>query len=243
MATRRRLVHERLHPDGPWRHRVLSKLGRRGRGPLSKRSNDAGLAAGRLGGGQAKSGKSGLQRRGIDHPEVSCSDLSALDQVNSPRPPRQSGDDGRWPVRASAEYQDVHSVATMDLCEYHDYQPQEAIPGDKWNGLQVRIDQSNTLNKPLFVGERDHPSDRRHPPSPRNRTRRGIRAQFSAGIVGNLHGPETASGPRLTTTTSAPGTRTKDTESLEQQKTGSPAKDTWANGDAHPLRLAPSTRR
>ncbi len=41
----------------------------------------------------------------------------------------------------SVEYQDLHSVATIDLCEYHDYhQPHDPMPGDQWNGLQVRID-------------------------------------------------------------------------------------------------------
>jgi hypothetical protein len=52
------------------------------------------------------------------------------------------------------EYKSVHDVAGIDLCEYHDYgAPQVAIPGDQWNGLQVRIDQCNELGKPLFIGE------------------------------------------------------------------------------------------
>ena len=29
----------------------------------------------------------------------------------------------------------------------------DAMPGDQWNGLQVRFDQCNALNKPLFIGE------------------------------------------------------------------------------------------
>ena len=50
------------------------------------------------------------------------------------------------------DYEDVMSVPTLDLCEYHDYQP-GAMPGDQWNGLQVRLDQCNALHKPLIVGE------------------------------------------------------------------------------------------
>ena len=42
----------------------------------------------------------------------------------------------------------------IDLCEYHDYgAPAVPIPGDQWNGLQVRIDQCTQLDKPIFVGE------------------------------------------------------------------------------------------
>ena len=52
-----------------------------------------------------------------------------------------------------AEYQDLHDIPTIDLCEYHDYQPHDPMPGDEYNGLQVRIDQCKGLQKPLFVGE------------------------------------------------------------------------------------------
>jgi endo-1,4-beta-mannosidase len=52
------------------------------------------------------------------------------------------------------QYQYVHDVATIDLCEYHDYgSPNVAMPGDEFNGLQVRINQCNVLNRPVFVGE------------------------------------------------------------------------------------------
>jgi Tol biopolymer transport system component len=51
-------------------------------------------------------------------------------------------------------YQAVHAIPTIDLCEYHDYgAPGVGMPGDEFNGLQLRIDQCNALNKPLFVGE------------------------------------------------------------------------------------------
>lgn len=53
-----------------------------------------------------------------------------------------------------AEYTFVHDVSTIDLCEYHDYgSPTTPIPGDQYNGLAVRIDQCNSLGKPLFIGE------------------------------------------------------------------------------------------
>lgn len=52
------------------------------------------------------------------------------------------------------EYKDLHSVQGLDVCEYHDYhRPFVPIPGDRWNGLQVRIDQCGALKKPLFIDE------------------------------------------------------------------------------------------
>jgi mannan endo-1,4-beta-mannosidase len=53
----------------------------------------------------------------------------------------------------ATDYKDVMSLPDLDLCEYHDYTPSQSIPGDQWNGLQVRINQCNELNKPLLVGE------------------------------------------------------------------------------------------
>jgi hypothetical protein len=54
----------------------------------------------------------------------------------------------------NVSYPYVHSVPTIDLCEYHDYGANEApLPGGPWNGLQVRLNQCAALGKPLFVGE------------------------------------------------------------------------------------------
>jgi mannan endo-1,4-beta-mannosidase len=86
------------------------------------------------------------------------------------------------------EYKDVHSVATIDLCEYHDYSPTSPMPGDEWNGLAFRIQQCNELGKPLFVGETGIK------PSEVGGTLRAraaafhakFRAQFGAGVVGEL---------------------------------------------------------
>jgi outer membrane biosynthesis protein TonB len=51
-----------------------------------------------------------------------------------------------------AEYQFVHDLPTIDLCEYHDYLS-GAMPGDVWNGLAHRIAQCASLGKPIFIGE------------------------------------------------------------------------------------------
>lgn len=93
------------------------------------------------------------------------------------------------------EYQDVHDTTTIDLCEYHDYgSPTTPMPGDQWNGLQVRIDQCNALDKPLFVGETGiRPDQLPSNISPRfplyeraNAFEAKFRAQFGAGVVGEL---------------------------------------------------------
>jgi mannan endo-1,4-beta-mannosidase len=52
-----------------------------------------------------------------------------------------------------AQYQTVHAVRGIDLCEYHDYDPTKAIPGDQWNGMAVRLRQCRALGKPLITGE------------------------------------------------------------------------------------------
>jgi mannan endo-1,4-beta-mannosidase len=87
------------------------------------------------------------------------------------------------------EYKDVHSVSTIDLCEYHDYgAPLNPMPGDPFNGLAFRIQQCNELNKPLFVGETGIiPNDVGGTLAGRavafdNK----FRAQFGAGVVGEL---------------------------------------------------------
>ena len=88
-----------------------------------------------------------------------------------------------------AEYATVHAPATIDLCEYHDYgSPTTPIPGDQWNGLQVRIDQCNALGKPLFVGEVGiRPQDVGGTLAARAQAyETKLAAQFNAGVVGEL---------------------------------------------------------
>jgi mannan endo-1,4-beta-mannosidase len=87
---------------------------------------------------------------------------------------------------AGDDYKDLHSVPGIDLCEYHDYQP-EAMPGDQWNGLAKRLSQCNELGKPLFVGELGIRTDS----VGTELARAGLMAsklstQFAAGVAGVL---------------------------------------------------------
>ena len=93
----------------------------------------------------------------------------------------QCGSSGR-------DYADVHSVATIDLCEYHDYYASTSpMPGDGLNGLQVRIDQCRSLGKPLFVGETGIEAGTVGGYAARARLFADkFRAQFNAGVVGEL---------------------------------------------------------
>ena len=89
---------------------------------------------------------------------------------------------GQCGARA-AEYEDCTRSPTIDLCEYHDYQPTAPMPGDQCNGLQVRLDQCATLDKPLFVGETGiKPLGRgRNAPGSRRRVRREARGPVGGG--------------------------------------------------------------
>jgi Tol biopolymer transport system component len=89
------------------------------------------------------------------------------------------------------EYQDVHDVPTVDLCEYHDYgAPATPMPGDQWNGLARRLEQCTALGKPLFVGETGiRPSDLGAGSAllaRANAFEQKFRAQFAAGVAGEL---------------------------------------------------------
>jgi alpha-galactosidase len=89
---------------------------------------------------------------------------------------------------AEAGYQTVHASPSIDLCEYHDYNaPAAAMPGDQWNGLQVRINQCNALGKPLFIGEAGiDPTTVGGVAGRAQRFNDKITAQFAAGVVGYL---------------------------------------------------------
>ena len=87
------------------------------------------------------------------------------------------------------EYKDVHSLPAIDLCEYHDYgSPLVPMPGDPFNGLAFRLQQCNELNKPLFVGETGIiPNEVGGTLEARARAFDDkLRAQFTAGVVGEL---------------------------------------------------------
>jgi endo-1,4-beta-mannosidase len=106
-----------------------------------------------------------------------------------------------------AEYQDVMSVRTIDLCEFHDYDFAATMPGDIYNGLQVRLNQCAALSKPLFVGEVGiRPSDVGGTLAARASQLEGkLSAQFAAGIVGALAWAWDKDGSTLTDFDIGPG--------------------------------------
>ena len=86
--------------------------------------------------------------------ESFASDVSSLIKLADPNHLVSLGTIGSGQCGASyLDFQKLMSVSTLDLCEYHDYTPNQLIPGDVYNGLQFRIDQCNALDKPLLVGE------------------------------------------------------------------------------------------
>jgi mannan endo-1,4-beta-mannosidase len=86
--------------------------------------------------------------------ESFASDVSTLIKLADPNHLVSLGTIGSGQCGASyLDFQKLMSVPTLDLCEYHDYTPNQLIPGDVYNGLQIRIDQCNALDKPLLVGE------------------------------------------------------------------------------------------
>jgi hypothetical protein len=86
------------------------------------------------------------------------------------------------------EYQALYSLPGLDLCEYHDYQSDAAMPGDEFNGLQRRLDQCRALDKPLMVDEVGiRPSDVGGSLADRAAMFEAkFSAQFAAGVVGEL---------------------------------------------------------
>ena len=76
-------------------------------------------------------------------------------EVHRPGPPRQPRHDRQRAVRRQRAEITRRSTRsdTIDLCEFHDYDPWAPMPGDQWNGLALRIQQCDELGKPLFIGE------------------------------------------------------------------------------------------
>ncbi|HEV2402793.1 MAG TPA: hypothetical protein VGS08_01190 [Candidatus Saccharimonadales bacterium] len=55
---------------------------------------------------------------------------------------------------SGSDYQMVNNSQYINVASYHDYNADGSpLPGDQYNGLQVRINQMNQINKPLIVGE------------------------------------------------------------------------------------------
>ena len=99
------------------------------------------------------------------------------------------------------QYSLVHSLPNIDLCEVHDYSL-ATMPGDQWNGLRRRLDQCAFLDKPLFIGETGiTPNDL----ADKSLDARAelfdakFRAQFAAGVVGELVWDYRRTGSTLTT--------------------------------------------
>jgi mannan endo-1,4-beta-mannosidase len=84
---------------------------------------------------------------------------------------------------AGTQYKYVHSIGAIDLCEYHDYLP-EAMPGDEWTGLALRIQQCAELGKPIFVGESGQKDMSLAARAARFDAK--FAAQFGAGVAGEL---------------------------------------------------------
>lgn len=101
---------------------------------------------------------------------------------------------GQCGAQGSSEYKTLHSSTNIDLCEYHDYSdPSSPMPGDQWNGLQTRINDCNSLNKPLFVGEAGIAKIDSNRASEFDAK---ISKQFAAGVVGFLPWEWRASGQK-----------------------------------------------
>ena len=89
---------------------------------------------------------------------------------------------------SGSQYQALHALPNIDLCEYHDYDPTAAMPGDAFNGLALRVQQCGALDKPLFIGEVGlRPNDVGGTYESRVASLRAkLLAQRAAGIVGHV---------------------------------------------------------
>ncbi|MCW2500615.1 MAG: beta-mannosidase [Frankiales bacterium] len=55
---------------------------------------------------------------------------------------------------SGGDYSYVHASPQIDVGSFHDYGNDSVqIPGDKWNGMQTRLDQLKALGKPMITGE------------------------------------------------------------------------------------------
>ncbi len=90
------------------------------------------------------------------------------------------------------DYKYIHESPSIDVASYHDYDsPDIAMPGDQWNGLQFRLAQMKSINKPLFVGEAGMLAQDNLPNcitlwERHNKMKAKLDAQFAAGIAGFL---------------------------------------------------------
>jgi mannan endo-1,4-beta-mannosidase len=89
---------------------------------------------------------------------------------------------------AGDDYRKLHSIPEIDVCEYHDYRPGSEYFPSMPSQLQERLDQCNTLGKPLFIGESGIKLDEVGGSlSERARLFEAkLTVQFDAGVVGYL---------------------------------------------------------
>jgi mannan endo-1,4-beta-mannosidase len=93
---------------------------------------------------------------------------------------------------SGANYQYVHESQGIDVASYHDYGRDDSpMPGDQFNGLQRRINQAKTLNKPIFIGEagiraQNNLSGCISFSQRRDKMKAKMDAQFAAGVAGFL---------------------------------------------------------
>ncbi|HUQ85294.1 MAG TPA: Ig-like domain-containing protein [Candidatus Limnocylindrales bacterium] len=119
-------------------------------------------------------------------------DMGSIVKSNDPNHLLSIGTIGSGQCGAvNTDYQDLHASPNIDLCEYHDYgKTTEPIPGDQWNGFQMRINQCNALNKPLFIGEVGIGTDEQvvngNLQTRANYFDQKLSTQFGAGIAGGL---------------------------------------------------------
>jgi mannan endo-1,4-beta-mannosidase len=118
-----------------------------------------------------------------------ATDVSRLIKSIDPNHLVSLGTMGGGQCGAAAEaYEALHDVASIDLCEYHDYgAPLEPMPGGPWDGLARRIAQCDAVGKPLFVGESGIITAAVGGLSARALAFAAqLKAQFAAGVVGFL---------------------------------------------------------
>ena len=85
------------------------------------------------------------------------------------------------------QYQSIHDIPTVDVCEVHDYGwPAVPLPGDQWNGMQAEINFCGNLNKPIFVGENGISTEDLSAQERAADFSAKLTAQFGAGVVGEL---------------------------------------------------------
>jgi mannan endo-1,4-beta-mannosidase len=84
----------------------------------------------------------------------------------------------------------IHGSPSIDVCTTEDYgKPFQAMPGDLWNGMQTRLNQCGSLNKPIFVQESAIKLDAEAGGSTATRASlfsAKLAAQFAGGMAGVL---------------------------------------------------------